>query len=135
MAIRIDQGRHRPALASLGDVRPLTRPARAGVSAFVVTAGATVALAVADGGYYPPSWGWAGLAARAVAAAALVRRRLPESRREWLMLTFAVGLLGWVAAAATRSGLATAAVPELERDALYLAVLWAALAALRRATV
>ena len=102
---------------------------------FALAAALVAGLASADGGYYPRVWGVAGLATCAVAVAALVgAKRIALGRREWLMLAALGGLLAWTAATATRPGLATAAVPELERGALYLAVLWAALLVVRRET-
>ncbi len=51
------------------------------------------------------------------------------------MLVALIGLLAWTAVETTRHGAATRGMPELERDSLYLALLWAALLIVRRGVV
>jgi hypothetical protein len=132
MLVWSSRGRRVPAPAT---ARTRIDVAWSGVPSFALTTALVAGLASADGGYYPRVWGVAGLAACAVALAALVgAKRIALGRREWLMLAAMAALLAWTAAAATRPGLATAAVPELERGGLYLAVLWAALLVVRRET-
>ena len=95
-----------------------------------------VALSVQSGGYYPQAWGPSGLATLAVAAGALVvTGRVPLQRHDWWLLAAALGWLGWVAAGAARPAAATAGMPEVERGALYVALVWTALLVLRRQTV
>jgi hypothetical protein len=95
-----------------------------------------VSLAVQSGAYYPRAWGPSALATLAVAAGALVvTGRVPLQRREWWLVATALGWLGWVAVGATRPEAATGGMPEVERGALYVAVVWTALVVLRRDTV
>jgi hypothetical protein len=100
---------------------------------FALALTVVVAVGNVNGGYYPTSWGWTALAATGIVIAALVARRSADlSGREMLMLAAAAGLAGWTAATAFRPGLATNAVPELERDCLYLVTLWASMLVLSR---
>ena len=96
-------------------------------------AGAGVAgLSAFSGGYYPQSWGVAGLACLAVALGSLLwSRSLGLSASAWSLLAALAGLAAWTGVSALRPGAATLAVPELERTALYVLVVWAGLAASR----
>jgi tetratricopeptide (TPR) repeat protein len=123
-----------PAWAAAADARLQVRSAAA--ASFLLAAGLVVGLASFDGGFYPRAWGWAGLAVCAVAAGRLVLvRRVELTPRSWLMLGALVLLLAWIGVTATRPDGATAAVPELERGGLYLAVLWALQLVVRNDTV
>src|SRR4051794_10707991 len=111
MIVGNSQGRRAPTLAL---------PVR-GVDARCVLAGGLAALLVLglarfDGGYYPRSWGWGGLAALAVAVALLLRRKHADlSRNGWLVLLALALMLAWIGVSALRPGGATRAVPEVER--------------------
>jgi len=103
---------------------------------FVLAAAGVSSLACAHGGYSPTAWGWGTSAALAVACSTLaVTRRLALAGADRLMLVVFGSLLAWIGFEALRPNAATRAVPELERAALYLAVLWCAFVVLRRATV
>src|SRR3954468_8616764 len=66
---------------------------------FVLAAGAGVAaLAAAQGGYFPTSWGWASLAFAFVAAlGVLLGERVELSRVELAFLALVAASLGWTA--------------------------------------
>ena len=106
-------------------------------SLFVAAAAGTcvAGLSAFSGGYYPRSWGVAGLACLAVAlgsAAVVAAGRASRARRA--RCSFALtGFTVWVGVSALRPEAATLAVPELERAAFYLVVVWAGLAASRHA--
>ena len=99
----------------------------------VGTAGTITVLAVLHGGYAPETWGWASLLAIAVGVVSLVRSRSHELRG--LALGSLVALAGVVVLGAltvARPGQAGRGMLEVERGILYVAVLWAALLAIRR---
>ncbi len=107
-----------------------------GPSVFVfAAAGVGVAgLSESSGGYYPQSWGVAGLSCLAVALGSMLWSRpvgLPRSA--WSLLGALTGFTACVGVSALRPGAATLAVPELQRAALYVMVVWAGLAVSRRA--
>ena len=109
----------------------LELPQGAGVAA--CTAVAIVGLAEAHGGYYPQTWGWATLVALAVGAMSVARGQAPELGRLGVVALAALGLvvvLGLLSA--VRPDQAGRAALEVERGMLYLAVLAAALLAIRR---
>jgi O-antigen ligase len=97
------------------------RRAAPSLLSFVAVAG----LALADGGYDPPSWGWAGIGLAWVAAAALVLRGLSLSRLELVAVAALAGYAGWAALSTAW----TASVPLSVLDAQRLLVLPLALAA------
>jgi hypothetical protein len=106
------------------------------VPPFATAVAAVVLLGFSNGGYEAATWSLGTLAALAVGAGALVvTQQVDLSRREWLYLALLVALLVWTGLEAARPGAATRGVPELERDALYVAVAWSALLALRPANV
>ena len=100
-----------------------------------LTATLVTSLGLDRGGYYPSAWGWASLVGLAIAAAALCFGGLSLGPRDWAALAALGGWLAVVAAGALRPGAATAGAPVVERGALYVITLWAALLALRRSTV
>src|SRR5207244_867680 len=103
---------------------------------FATGVAAVVPLGFSNGGYDGKTWSLGTLAALAVGAGALVAsQRLELSRWEWLFLVLLLALLVWTGLEAARLGAATRGVPELERDALYLAVAGSALLVLRPANV
>src|SRR5262249_16998459 len=89
-----------------------------------------------SGGYYPTAWGWATLACLCAAVGFLLaRRRAGLTRGDWTLLGTFAAFTVWVGVSALRPGLATLAVPELERTAPYLVFLWVALVGFRRASL
>lgn len=95
--------------------------------------GSVLGLAAASGGYFPQSWGWAALALAWVAALALLVGSPQRPSR--LELAFLGGLLAfaaWSGLSAVWSQSVPATVLEVERDAVYLAGLAAALVLARR---
>lgn len=74
-----------------------------------------------NGGYDPPTWGWASLALLAVAAAALARGRAGLGRHDAVFLGSLAGLLVWAWLSAVWSIDPGASVLEGERLVLYLA--------------
>ena len=104
--------------------------------AFVGASGTVVALSAFSGGYYPTAWGWATLGVLGVGVGFLLApRRFRLTRGDWSLLGTLAAFTVWVAVSALRPGLATLAVPELERTALYLIFVWVALVGCRRASL
>jgi O-antigen ligase/polysaccharide polymerase Wzy-like membrane protein len=111
----------------------LAQPSAIGFTAAALT---VVLLSAFSGGYYPTAWGWATLACLCVAVGFLLARRQAElTRSDWTLLGTLAAFTLWVGVSALRPGLATLAVPELERTALYLIFLWVALVGCRRASL
>jgi hypothetical protein len=103
---------------------------------FVLAATGIAILGFSRGGYYATTWNWGTVAGLGVAGIAELRRGpLHPSRLEWAMPAGLVALLIWIGVGASATGSATRAIPELERGALYLAVVWAALLVLRPSNV
>jgi hypothetical protein len=87
-----------------------------------------VALAGAQGGYFPSAWGWATLPLLWLAALALALRdqiRLSRPERAFLGLLFALTL--WILLSATWSVASAASILESQRGLLYVAGVAAAL--------
>ena len=83
---------------------------------------AITALGAADGGYFPPAWGWAALAfAWAAALALLLRDDLRLTRLEAAWLGALVALAAWTAASIGWSDDPTQSVFEVERMLVYVA--------------
>ena len=108
-------------------------PDRRAVAAAAGGGVAVFALGLADGGFFPPAWGFGALAALALVAAAAALGPLALSRLELAALAGLAGLALWQAASLlwTRSVPLTALEPQ--RTLLALAALAAALLWLRRA--
>lgn len=101
---------------------------RAGVVPALAGSAAVVGLASADGGYFPPTWGWAAVGFVLVAAASvLVRDRVALGRLEWTMLTALVALTLWTALSAAWSPSVAQPIREAERSALYAVAILAVL--------
>ena len=99
--------------------------------------GATVGgLAAANGGYFPPAWGWSSLALLWVVAAAIVVSRRPVLERiDLALIAGLLALLGWTSLSVVWSGTATSTVWETERLIVYVAAAAAALLILRKRSV
>jgi hypothetical protein len=108
----------------------------AAAPAFVTSAAAVGLLGSERGGYYATAWSVATVAALAVGALATVRARGGRlARTDGVFLGMFAAFVVWIGVAALRPDAATRALPELERNVLYLAVVWAALQVVRRRTV
>ncbi|MGZ4353264.1 MAG: hypothetical protein ACXVZ4_06945, partial [Gaiellaceae bacterium] len=95
--------------------------------------GSVLGLAAASGGYFPQSWGWAALALAWVAALAhLVGSPRRPSRLELGFLGGLLAFAAWTGLSAAWSQSVPATVLEVERDAVYLAGVAAALVLARR---
>jgi O-Antigen ligase len=100
----------------------LARPALGSVVASLTIA----ALALASGGYNPPSWGWSALAMAGVATvAAVLRERIDWSWGQALALTGLTGTAALQLLSGTWSGSVTVAALEAERTLVYVAGLLA----------
>ena len=135
---------------TLSPLRPATLPApatgpvvaEAPVSAHAGAATAAGAfavvfgLAVANGGYFPTSWGWSALALLWASAMALVvRAPARPTALEIAFLAAIGGLVVWIALSATWSSSLTRTVLELEHALVYLAGALAVLLLTQRRTV
>jgi hypothetical protein len=92
-----------------------------------------IAVGAASGGYFPSAWGWISLVALWVAALALLLDTPQLGRSDAAFLALLALFVAWVGLSALWSS-ATPALRELERDLAYLAVAFAALVLVRRAT-
>lgn len=94
-----------------------------------------VTLAAANGGYFPPSWAWAGLFFAWLALVTVMTGRASVPAR--LDLTFVAGVaaLGVLELVSSAWGSEAVAVREVERTLAYLAAVAALVLVLRRATV
>ena len=87
-----------------------------------------VALAAAQGGYFPTAWGWASVPLFWAAAVALVvRAGVALSRAESVFLAALLGLTAWTACSAAWSTAPAESVLEVERTLVYLAAALAVL--------
>jgi hypothetical protein len=109
----------------------LRRNIPAGVACLTI-----VLLAVAQGGYFPWTWGWATLALLWVAGTALVlRTEIQLAGLERAFLCGWVLLAGWTALSIMWSRDVSQTVLELERTLVYVGAVWAlALVARREST-
>jgi O-antigen ligase len=89
-------------------------------------------LAVAQGGYFPASWGWASVPLLWSAAIALVLRgELRLGRHDRVFLVFLAALTAWTACSIAWSTGAPGSVLEIERSVVYLGAATAALVVAR----
>jgi len=120
--MRLDVARSGPAESGLA-LGPPT-----GLAAAVVGFAPVIALAGAQGGYFPSAWGWATFPLLWLAALALALRdriRLSRLERAFVGLLFALTL--WILLSATWSVASAASVLESQRALLYVAGVAAAL--------
>ena len=114
--------------------RVLLEPREAALAAGVALS--LAALAAADGGYYPTSWGWAGLVASWVVAGLLVVGSPAQpSRLELLFLAGITGLAAWVWLSVAWSDDSVESALEGQRTLLYATAALALVLALRTRSV
>jgi len=98
--------------------------------------GAVVVVLVgfSSGGFLPPSWGWAGFACFAVAAAAwLLRGDLQLGRPAFAFIAALVAFAAWAATSALWSTSVTSSLRDAQRDIAYVAIVTAGVALATRA--
>ena len=101
--------------------------AREAVAAGFVFAIVT-ATGLAQGGYFPESWGWASLGCLLVAFSLLVLgAEVRLSRLEWTFIAALLALLAWTAASTAWSLSVGRTVQDAERTALYVSAALAVL--------
>lgn len=89
-----------------------------------------------EGGLLPRTWRFTLLAVLALTAAALIGRdRIAIGRREWIVIVALAGFVAWNAASRYWSLLPADALPEAERNLLYLTCVAAVLFAVERASL
>jgi len=133
----VSQGRSIAAVEAWG--RHVCAPTRAfstpDISAFAAAAAAVTLLGCSNGGYYATTWNAGTILALGLACAALLRSQVSElSRADGSLLIALAAFVGWLGVQALRPGAATHALPEVERAALYLSVVLAALLTIRAST-
>src|SRR5919199_4479233 len=102
----------------------------------VLAAGAAVALAFDDGGYFPPAWGWSALALFWIAGLALfLCDRFSFGRLELALLGSFAAFVAWVALSAAWSSSTERSILDAQRDLVYLGGLVAVLLVARRRPV
>jgi len=108
-------------------------PAGAEAVAGAATAVLLVALAAADGGYFPVSWGWTALALLWTSLIAIVlgRARRPTGLDRVLIAAFGV-LAAWAALSTVWSESVPRSLTEVQRDLVYLAGALAVMLVARR---
>ncbi len=93
-------------------------------------------LAFANGGYFPVSWGWSGLALLWLAAIGLALGiKVEAGALEWLFLGALTGLTAWTFLSALWTSSLPGTVLEAERMLVYLAAGLAGFLLLRRSSV
>ena len=95
---------------------------------------ATTVLSFNRAGYYPTAWGWFAIMAAAVCCLLLLRGSVTVSPLELAMLAAFAALVGLVALSSLW-GAPARSVVEAERAAMYLLVLGALIAGLRRSSI
>jgi hypothetical protein len=88
-------------------------------------------LALADGGYWPTTWGWASLILAWLACIAVIVADVRVGLLELAMVGLLAAFMLWTALSTTWSESVTASVSEVERTAVYVALLAAALVGVR----
>jgi hypothetical protein len=93
-------------------------------------------VAAAEGGYFPPAWGWTTVAASLLAILALaLRPRIELGLLDLLLLGALTAFVGWVAASIVWTRTVPQSVLEVERALVYLALVAVALLLLKRRSV
>jgi hypothetical protein len=113
------------------------RPSRASDGiAFLVPATTVAALALADGGFFPSQWRWAGFLLAAVGLGVVASGAAVEPGRagRWFLVALA-GLVGWSALSALWSESASRSLLEAERGLVLLLGTGAFLLSVRRASL
>jgi O-antigen ligase len=97
--------------------------------------GSVVIMGLVDGGYYPSTWRWAGVALAAVAGMQLLLRRAERPSLLGMLSAGALTVLGaWMLLSSLWGIAGTEAPREAERCSLYVAVVCALLAVVRHET-
>lgn len=98
-------------------LRAAGEPSRASSRAALLIPSVTVgALALADGGFFPSDWRWAGAGLAALGLGALLSRdAVAPSRADWWFLMALAGLVAWIALSAAWSSDASRSLLEAER--------------------
>jgi tetratricopeptide (TPR) repeat protein len=125
--------------------RPRVPAVRASLARFLTYAGIPLGLAAcvavgafgfANGGYFPVSWGWGGLALLALVALALAVGVSAElGVLDAVFLAGFAGLVGWIALSLLWTTVVPDTVLEVERVLVYLAAAAAGVLLLRRRSV
>ena len=109
------------------------RAEREHAPAAAVSFAAVFLLAVDDGGYFPPAWGWSAVVLSWVAAVVMVlRRRSAITRFEAALLATLAGVTVWTALSGIWAAALQGPVLEVERTLVYVALVGALLATARR---
>jgi tetratricopeptide (TPR) repeat protein len=96
-------------------------PLRHSLSGLLIAA-AVAATGAVDGGYFPPSWGWAALALLLAATATLiVADRVDFSTLDGIFFGALTAFVGWTGLSAVWSQSVPRSLLELERSLVYLA--------------
>ncbi len=104
---------------------PVSRLTAAG---FLAGLAVTVAVSVADGGYFPRTWGWITISLASAAAIALILRdRISLGRLDAVALAALPAAVGWIALSSAWSADPSQSLHEAERGLIYIAALLAAL--------
>ncbi len=118
-----------------GELAPLAERSLGWVWPGVLGFATVVGLGVTQGGYFPTSWGWATLPLALFSAMVLIVSRAQLGRAQIALGCAWIALVGWTALSAVWSIDVPQTAFEVERDLLYLAVVFAvALVPGRRAT-
>jgi hypothetical protein len=107
-----------------------------GLALGLTASGSVGALGFENGGYFPVSWGWSGLALFALAALAIAAGVTVEiGRLELVLIGGLAALTGWVALSLLWTSSVTETVYEIQRTLVYLGGALAVALLLRRASV
>ncbi len=106
--------------------------ARDALGPVALTLGTLLPLAALDGGYFPTTWGWAGVVLAALVVVLLILRADVElGVPELVTLGALVALLGWVVASTAWSASVTRTVLDAERALVYVVAFAAAVLVVR----
>ena len=119
-----------PLVRALGTVRVPS------CAAFLVGSVPVGGLAAAQGGYFPPAWGWSAVGLTWAGVIALIlRRRIAIGRLELAVASALAALGGWIGLSAVWSSTSPQSIFELERVITYVVGVLAVMFLVRRAAV